>query len=179
MKRSKPTYLFLPLLLSSLILLSSCDQSEQEASEYTGDEITYTLFQGTDTYDISGTVTLREKVDHSTEIDIQLNGTEGGIYHPSHFHLGDISLEDSDIAALLTPLNGETGSSTTHLTTFGDGTTVTYESILAMEASIKVHLSDDAVGKDIVLAGGNIGEAFEKNKDLTGKVSIAICSSDY
>ncbi|MEO1055019.1 MAG: hypothetical protein AAFX87_30575 [Bacteroidota bacterium] len=166
------------VLLIGLGAISSCDNTAVQEEEFTGNETTYTLFQGSE-FEINGTITFREKVDGSTTAIVELNGTEGDLLHPVHLHIGDISA-DGDIAALLNPVIGNSGISETEITILADESRITYQQLITLDASIKVHLADFGDGANVVLAGGNIGVAHERNPSqgrFTGK--IPVCKSDF
>jgi hypothetical protein len=157
------------------LIVVACQESEN-TSEFTGNEITYALQQGSE-YNVSGTVVFRERRDGNTTVSISLLGTEGTDKLPVHLHLGDISQADADVAALLSPVDSKTGKSETILTSLADETEVTYTSLLALEACLKIHLADTGPGRDVILAGGNIGESFTKSL-TSGRRGIGLCKSE-
>jgi hypothetical protein len=159
--------------LAALALLS-CQDNENAKGDLTGNETTYALASGS-VHNIEGTVTFKEKKDGSTLISLALDGTDGSIQHPVHLHLGKISVEGADIAALLTPVEGTTGKSETLLTQLADESSVTYSQLIALDACIKVHLSASGPDKDVVLAGGNIGKAAS---DDAGRTGFGTCQSE-
>ncbi len=120
-------------------------------------------------------VTFREKLDGTTLITVELDGTSGNIQHPVHLHLGNISVDGSDVAALLTPVTGSTGKSETIITQLSDDSKVSYAQLIALDACIKVHLAASGPDKDIILAGGNIGKAAS---DDAGRVGFGSCKSE-
>lgn len=161
------------LLLFSLV---SCQENEKLPSDLTGNESTYPLQAGSG-YPIDGTVTFQEKTDGTTLITITLSGTEGDVRHPVHLHLGNISAPDAAVAALLNPVKGSTGVSTTHLRHMADESPISYKQLVEMNASVKVHLSDVGESKDVILAAGNIGIASAD--DLArGRTGVATCQSE-
>lgn len=165
-------------LVSTLLVicLIACESNKKSVdSSLTGTEVTYTLYQGSD-YNISGTVTFKETQTQSTVISIDLSGTDKGLLHPTHLHFDNIE-GNGDIAAVLNPVDGTTGISTTTLEEFEDASKVTYQQLLELEASIKVHLSATQPGKSIILAGGNVGLSDSK-KNPFGRVNIAVCKSN-
>ncbi len=83
----------------------ACYDSERAKSEFTVNETTYALQVGS-TYNISGTVTFKEKIGGSTLAVIIPSGTEGNLQHP--VHLGDLSTDGAAVAALLNPVLGKT-----------------------------------------------------------------------
>jgi hypothetical protein len=155
------------------VLFWSCQENEAIDAAFTGNETVYALQAGS-TYPINGTATFREKKDGSTVISILLTGTEGNVQHPVHLHLGTLATPDADVAALLTPVFGSSGKSETTLTLLADETTITYNQLISLDACIKIHLAEAGSDRDIILAGGNIGNSTAaKTSDR-----IAVCKSD-
>jgi hypothetical protein len=152
----------------------ACRESET-VSEYTGNETTYALQQASE-YVISGTATLKERRDGATTIVVQLSGTEGESKYPVHLHLGDITTPKADVAAILSPLSGKTGRSETRIDKLADETPITYQDLVSLNASMKIHLSDMGAERNIILAGGNIGIAVS---NPGGRRGFAVCKSEY
>jgi len=157
-------------------LIGAACQESENTSEFTGNEITYALQQGSE-YEVSGTVVFKERRNGTTTVAVSLTGTEGNDKLPVHLHLGDLSAADVDVAALLSPVDSKTGKSETLLTNLADETAVTYSSLLQLEACIKIHLADTGPGRDVILAGGNIGESFTKSI-ASGRTGIGVCKSE-
>ncbi|MDH4058317.1 MAG: hypothetical protein OEU76_06105 [Cyclobacteriaceae bacterium] len=156
-------------------ILVSCQENET-VSEFTGNEVVYALQQASE-YSISGKVIIKELKDSSAQVLIELDGTDGNLLLPAHLHLGDISTPGAEIAALLNPVNATTGKSETNLSLLADESRITYQELIKLEASIKVHLSDVGPERDIVLAGGNIGELAIKGSS-SGRIGIGVCKSE-
>lgn len=171
-------YIKLFSFVITLALIFSCQQKQLQGDEFTGKEITYQLLQ-TSNYDIRGAVTFKEMYDGSTVVDIQLDGTEGDVYFPVHLHFGNIFLPDADVAAFLTPVYGATGFSETHLEYLGDETPITYQQLVTMDASIKIHLAADGLDSKVILAAGNVGSnGVEISKDtFSGRIVVPVCKS--
>jgi hypothetical protein len=164
---------FAPILF--LVALLSCQEPEG-VSEFTGNELTYELVAGSD-YDVSGTISFKERVDCFTTVNIQLKGTDGTAKHPVHLHLGTIATPQASVAALLSPVDASDGSSETLLDRLADDTPVKYSDISKIEACIKIHLSESGPGRDVILAGGNIGESYVKELSA-GRQGFAVCKSN-
>lgn len=164
-------------MLAGMFLVFSCQDNEVAKSDLTGKQTTYALKAGS-VYNINGTVTFQETKDGATRVVIELSGTESGGIHPVHLHLGDLAEADADIAALLTPVAGSSGESVTTLTALSDETSITYQQLVALHACVKIHLAEAGEGRDIILAGGNIGEAAQQ--EAAGRVSsiISVCKSE-
>jgi hypothetical protein len=155
-----------------LLLLVACEEKVVQEEVFTGNEVVYNLQAGS-TYAISGLLTLKEKTDGSTLVTITLDGTEGDMLHPVHLHMGDLGQANAAIAALLTPVDAKTGKSETPLKTLADESTITYAELVQLSASIKIHLAEAGSGRDIILAGANIGTAISNNTNA--RVGIAVC----
>jgi hypothetical protein len=157
-------------------LISAACQESENTSEFTGNEITYALQQGSE-YVVSGTVVFKERRDGRALVAVSLTGTEGTDKLPVHLHLGDLSAADADVAALLNPVDSRTGKSETLITRLTNETEVTYTQLLQLEACIKIHLADTGPGRDVILAGGNIGQSFTKSI-TNGRTGIGVCKSE-
>lgn len=155
-------------------LLLSCQQSEL-VSEFTGNETVYGLLPGSD-YPVSGEVTFKERKDGTTTVLVELTGTNGSQKFPVHLHLGDITTPDAEIAALLSPVDAQTGKSETIISALADETKLSYQELIVLAASIKVHLDSSGPGRDIILAAGNIGSNGSKVSP-NGRFSIGVCAS--
>lgn len=157
-----------------VVVLLAC-QEQEAVSEFTGNEHTYELIAGSE-YDVSGTISFKERVDGFTTVSILLNGTDGSAKHPVHLHLGTIATPNADVAALLSPVVAATGVSETLLDRLADDTPVRYSDLTKLEACIKIHLADSGPGRDVVLAGGNIGESYVKELS-SGRQGFSVCKS--
>jgi hypothetical protein len=163
-----------------ILILSACssEPSVDNPDDFTGNEITYPLASGSN-YNITGFVVLKEKKDGFTTVNIELSGMSGteGLEFPVHLHFGNITTDNAEIAALLSPVNGKTWKSSTILKMLANETQITYSELLNFDASIKIHFSATGVNKDIILSAGNIGSAQDVT-DPSGRFSIAICKSE-
>lgn len=160
------------------VVLLSCQQEPEAVSEFTGNEFSYELVAGSE-YNVNGTISFRERVDGFTTVLISLNGTDGTAKHPVHLHLGTLSTPQADVAALLSPVAAASGKSETLLQRLADDTPILYKNISKLEACIKIHMSDSGPDRDIILAGGNIGESYVKELSNPGRKSgIAVCRSN-
>jgi len=157
------------------MLWISCQESEN-VNDFTGNETTYALQPGSD-YNISGTVTLKERRDGTSTVLVNLTGTSGTTKLPLHLHLGDISTPGADVAALLNPVDAKTGTSETILTQLADETLISYADLIKLEACVKVHLADTGPERDIILAGGNIGVSVGK-ASASGRLGVGVCKSE-
>ena len=165
--------LCLGLIMASLL---ACNEGSTSADEeYTGRELVYDLFQ-TSEFPVSGNVIFRERSGGEVEVSVTLDGTEGNIYHPVHLHFGNLDIPDADIAFLLNDLYGETGTSSTLVSTLSNDTQFTFDMIDKFDGSVKVHLGATGEARDIVLAGGNIG--VNKSISTTGRKKVAVCKSE-
>lgn len=152
-------------------------QEQEAVSEFTGNETTYALTAGS-AYAVSGTLTLKERKDGFTSVVIELTGTDGLAKHPVHLHRGTIATPGAEVAALLAPVDASTGKSETLLTQLADETPVRYADLGELEACIKIHLSDVGEGRDVILAGGNIGASFTKTLANGRQQAMEVCKSE-
>jgi hypothetical protein len=163
-------------VLALVSVFAACQENENALSDFTGNEVTYALQSGS-VYPVSGAVTFKEKKDGTTRVVVALSGTEGNIFHPVHLHLGNIATPDAAVAALLNPVKGSTGTSETDLNTLADESPISYAALVELNACIKIHLADSGPDRDIILAGGNIGSAFN-NASGRGRVEFGVCKSE-
>jgi hypothetical protein len=161
-------------ILGIFLLVTACQENVQ-ISDFTGNETTYAL-QRSSSYDVSGILTLKERRDGTTTILVELSGTDGMMKHPVHLHLGDLSVKGADVAALLSPVVGSTGKSETRIDKLADETIITYSDLVKINACIKIHLSDNGVERDIILAAANIGTAVQTNAG--GRIGVSVCKSE-
>lgn len=164
-----------------LAFLSGCSESEPEIISmdpaYSGNEVVYALSSAS-VYNMSGTVTLKERKDNSTDVIVQLNGTTGTTAQfPVHLHLGDVSLDDANVAALLLPVADKTGRSETNLKQLADESPISFAELRRLNACIKIHASTVGEARNIILAAGNIGSAISGTSP-SGRLSIGLCKSE-
>ena len=165
-------------ILGIFLLAIACQENVQvqKVSEFTGNETTYALQKGS-TYDISGVVTLKERKDGTATVLVDLTGISSEAKYPVHLHLGDLSVNGADVAALLSPVIGTTGKSETRIDRLADETPVSYSDLVKINACIKIHLSDTGTERNIILAAGNIGTAVTKTV-AGGRVGVSVCKSE-
>jgi hypothetical protein len=159
-----------------LALLAASCQPAEVVSEFTGNENTYALQQGS-AFLVSGTITFKERRDGKITAAIKLTGTDGAVNHPVHLHLGDISKPGADIALLMNPVVGKTGESATTFSRLSDETPITYSQLTQMQACVKIHLGETGADRDVILAAGDIGASFTKASQ-TSRQGIAVCKSE-
>jgi hypothetical protein len=126
-----------------------CEQSDEPRKKE------YWLFQAGFT-PTSGLVTFTDMGNDRIKIDIKLKPFLAGNY-PAHLHYGDIN-ELGELAIRLEDVDGETGKSVTILdrARLSNGDLLTYEALVAMNGSIKIHSSSELF-KHVVVAFGNVG----------------------
>lgn len=175
MKNLSPLFIFIVLAWVGIQLCGcSSDDSEIPINDFTGNETIYPLSQGSE-FPISGTATFKEMTNGNTMLLVELTGTEGTEMHPVHFHEGDIT-EDGAIIFMPNPVSAATGISETEISIMPDGTKITYEELNNLNANIRVHLEESGPGAMVVLAGGNIGAAYQNNPSGSGRLAIPICT---
>lgn len=162
-------------LLGSVSFMGCGDNSPNITDEFTGKETTFTLDQASD-FPIFGTVTFKERMDLDVQVTVELEGTEGDISHPVHLHYGNLSTPDAEIAVLLNDLDAKTGVSQTDISVLSDESTFRFDDLANFEGSVKIHLAASGDGRNVVLAGGNVGLSADK-ANTGGRQKIAICKS--
>ena len=75
---------------------------------------------------------------------------------------------------MLNPVDGTTGKSNTILHELNKIGNVDFDGLLTLAASVKIHLSDTKPNYDVVLVGGNIGTANNKENPF-GRFFITVC----
>src|SRR5690242_4637178 len=103
-------------------------QEPDAVSGFTGNEMSYQLMAGSE-YDVSGSISFKERTDGYSTVIISLKGTDGTAKHPVHLHLGNIATEQAAVAALLSPVIASTGKSETLLTKLANDTPIMYKDI--------------------------------------------------
>lgn len=106
---------------------------------------------------VYGNVKVSELAPGKLEVSVALENTSKNLTHPAHLHFGSIS-EVGELAFKLNPIDGETGTSITVLdqVKLSNGETLTYDTFLNMNGSIKIHM-DELYFKNMVLSYANIG----------------------
>jgi len=166
-------------LLASAVILTACNNEGEENANYTGREIQYNLLEGsyleTTT---SGMVTIKERLDKSAEIKLVIDGTLNNAQHPVHLHYGN--LQDNGLVAEflnnMEDIGNNRSQSITHLTQLADGTAITYDQLVKMNGSIKVHFEEDGALKDVILGATNIGANYQM-ADIGSIKDITVCNS--
>lgn len=143
--------------LSSDNLGTLVAQGDIGQNALTGDEVEYELNSVSDP-SISGTATFAKRVNGTTLVTIQLEGTMAGGDHPSHIH-NNSAAETGGIAIDLSNVDGETGRSVTQIAEKNDATPITYDELLVYDGYINVHLSPGNLGT--LIAQGDIGANVE------------------
>ncbi len=127
----------------------ACEQADESRKKE------YWLFQAGFT-PTSGLVTFSDLGNDRIKIEIKLKPFLAGKY-PAHLHFGDIS-ELGELAFQLEDVDGETGKSVTivNRAQLANGEILTYDALMAMNGSIKIHSSSELF-KHVVVAFGNVG----------------------
>lgn len=164
------------LIFCSVLL--GCQDQETD-TEFTGRAITYTMVKGS-YFDqpTEGTVTVKEKVDSSVQIELLMQGTMDGALHPVHLHRGSL-LEDETVALYLSPLEdigNQQSRSTTPLVSL-DGQTLTFNDFQQLDASIKVHFQETGELKNVILGATNIGKNYQSTDALRFDQQITTCNN--
>lgn len=169
---------YMPLIFLLIFGLTSCSERIVDPPDYTGRELKYDLFQGSE-YEYTGKLTVREYPDKKIELAIKLtgNGTQSSsIEYPAHLHFGSYDNPDAPMAFMLNPVKSLTLSSQTRLEELTDGTTLDFESFQDFKGHVKVHLASEGPDYKVILVAGNVGALVEESSNFDA-VQIATCSS--
>jgi hypothetical protein len=166
----------LNFLIILIALFAACQQSDV-VSDFTGNEATYDLQAGS-AYNVSGTITFKERKAGKITAIVQLTGTDGNAKHPVHLHLGDISSPGADVALLLNSVEGSTGRSETTFSKLADESAITYKQLTDLSACVKIHLGDTGASRDVILAAGDVGMSFTKAAKTGRTGGVAVCKSE-
>ncbi|MEM9829252.1 MAG: hypothetical protein AAF944_01365 [Bacteroidota bacterium] len=165
------------LALSLAVLFAACDSNDEDL--YSGRETQYNLLEGsylgTTT---TGTITIKERVDRTAEIQLVMEGTLNEAVHPVHLHYGSLQ-DDGLVAEFLNDLKdvgNNRSQSITHLTQLTDGTAITYDHLVSMDGSIKVHFEEAGALRDVILGASNIGANYSM-ADVGSVKDITLCNS--
>jgi hypothetical protein len=167
----------LAILFLGLLVFVSCQ--EKEDSMYTGNEISYNLYQGSD-FDYTGKVNAREMVSGEIEITVELIGKKetSDYYFPAHLHFGSYDSQDSPIAYLLNAVDLRDLKSVTILGQLSDGRKLSFDEFKSFDGHVKVHLADSGPEYQVILTAGNIGK--NDNSPQAFKVeNMTMCSPYY
>ncbi|WP_339704763.1 CHRD domain-containing protein [uncultured Kriegella sp.] len=138
-------------------------QGDVGINELTGDTKEYALNSVT-VPTISGTATLSKRVSGASLLEVQLEGTPADGIHPGHIHVNSAA-EGGGIAISLTPVDGASGYSATHIEATDEDAAITYADLLEYDGYINIHLSADDL--TTLVAQGDIGinELTEESKE--------------
>ncbi|MEQ8879209.1 MAG: hypothetical protein RLO17_24890 [Cyclobacteriaceae bacterium] len=155
--------LFLPILLLFACNINQEPETLVRSVDYPMRQANYNP--------VYGNVKVSELAPGKLEISIQVENTSKNLTHPAHLHFGSIS-EVGELAFRLNPIDGSTGTSVTILdqAKLSSGETLTYDSFLSMNGSIKIHM-DELYFKNMVLSYANVGS----NQDYFFD-GVAVCT---
>ena len=143
-------------------------QTDIGANELTGNSVTYPL-DPVAFPDISGSATFAERKGGETLVTLTLDSTAVDGPYPAQIY-SNTAAEGGRIVIDLSSVDGATGTSATHVTSFNDGTPVSYESLTRYDGYINVRQSEEEI--NTLVAQGDIG-----GNALTGEsVAYALTS---
>lgn len=152
------------IILATTFIATSCSDDEiADPINPVGDSIEFEM-EAVGDAEISGTATFFRNEENTTTIKVELTGTSPEGKYPVHIHVNSV-IETGEIAITLNPVDGETGTSTTTISSLDDGTPITYTDLLLFNGNIDVHLSATEPG--IVVLQTDIGQ-----NELTGESKI-------
>ncbi|MEJ2004814.1 MAG: CHRD domain-containing protein [Cyclobacteriaceae bacterium] len=105
--------------------------------------------------EISGNIVFAERENGEILATISLMNTPEDGTHPAHIHANSAA-DGGGIILSFNPVDGATGISRTNITQFDDGTPITFDELLELDAHVNVHLSESELGT--IVAQTDIGE---------------------
>ncbi|MEO7991829.1 MAG: hypothetical protein ABI663_19905 [Chryseolinea sp.] len=136
----------------SATIMSCNDEKLFDPTILTGKSKVYTLNSASSAA-IRGTINFTERNDHSTLVTIELDGTTSGNLYPVNIRANSAA-ETGDIVIALNPVDGKTGRSETIVKEKLDGTIITYDELLVLDAYVIVQQSGNEVA---ILAQSDVG----------------------
>lgn len=160
-----------------VIAIYSCQQEEN--SDYTGNEISYNLYQGSE-FAYTGTVLVKELKNGDLELSLKLSGAKGDseYYFPAHLHFGAYDNLDSPIAYLLNPVDIRKLESVTVLGQLSNGNKLNFNDFIAFNGHIKIHLADSGPEYQVILSVGNVG-SNDNSVEAFKLENMTMCSPYY
>lgn len=122
---------------------SDDDDNKNNAPGFTGETHTYTLVEEGNS-NISGTAQFRERTDGSMVVTVDLDGTTSGQSYPVYIRTNAANQTGTTIVQL-EPVNGETGMSQTILDERDNGTSFTYDDLMALNGTLVITNSGETV----------------------------------
>lgn len=146
---------YISFLLVSIFCFAGCDDDDygDDDTPTPNNQRTYTL-NPLGNSGVSGTITFAKVDDVTTNITIELAGTQSGDSHPAHIHSGAAG-SGGPIVLDFNPVDGGIGKSETMVTKLNDGTDITYEDLTSFNGHVNVHLSTAEL--TTMIAQGDIG----------------------
>ena len=121
-------------------------------NELTGNKVTYAM-SFTEDFSYSGQATFAERVNGSSSLLVSLLASNANATYPSHIHSNEVE-SDNDILLILSPVESKfEGHGFSEISEL-DGSTVMYNDLLELNASIDIHDFNDSTK---VIASGGIG----------------------
>jgi len=146
---------FILILCTILLGFSSCDKDDPVVEPIPIGQPDSYFLAAVGASGVSGTIKFQELDNNATQIDITLSGTSSGNMHPAHVH-ANTAAEGGGIIISLNPVDGATGTSSTVVTSLDDGTALSFDQVMDLNAYVNVHNSMDDLGT--LLAQGDIGQ---------------------
>lgn len=165
-------------------------QGDIGGNELTGEHTVYALIPVIDPA-ITGTATFAERMNGTTLVTVDIDGTEPGASHASHIHANTIG-EGGGIVIDLNNVDGTTGMARTTVRELNDGTPITYDELLEFNGYLNVHSGSSFVGQADIGQNALTGDkkeypiselnasgvsgtgVFEKRKNGKAQVTLAL-----
>ena len=148
------------IIIGLLFGLTSCNKDEEGVPPLSGESKTFSFWSDGN---MRGTVVFAKRSDNSTQITIEVTGTEPGAILPAFFNLGTAA-EPKGILLILTAVDG--GESVTNIAALIDGTPITYDQLIAYDGNITLHKSFKELGTIVLFSDIGINELTGTNTEF-------------
>ena len=168
--------------LTFLLFIALLGCQNEVTNEFTTNEISIPMIAGeVDGNSTSGILTIKERTDGKGQIEIIIQNVLPNAVHPIHLHYGSLD-DDGNVATLLNDLREENGigKSVTILSALENGQTPSYQDLVNMDGSIKIHFEASGPLEDALIASINIGiNQAENAAYIEGSKKITTCNGEF
>lgn len=139
----------------------------QNSSPLSGRERVYELTAGNVEGVTGGTARVMELEDGTSVVHLQVEGTQEGVNLPAEIRRGTVAEGGDEVLATLNEVHGRSGQSFTRLSSWDDGTAVTFDELENADAYLNVYRAADAPEPRSIAVQADIGE-----NELTGESQV-------
>lgn len=137
------------LVIPMVMVIYSCTE---ELPDVTGKNHLYHLKSVSD-QQIDGHIKIRERVGGSIQLELALNNANPNQTYLAYIHFNN-ALEGGGVALTLTPVDGQSPTSVTEISSLDSGSPITYEELLQFDGHLNIQLGHDP---GMTVASADIG----------------------